>query len=371
MIPMIDLARQHQPIQQEIDAGLQEVMASGCFLFGPNAAAFEEEAAAYLQARHAISCGSGSSALLMSLLALGIGNGDEVITTPFTFFATAGAILHCGARPIFVDIDPDSYNLDPTQVKRKLTGRTRALLPVHLFGHPAPMPELMAIAEQRGLEVIEDCAQSFGARVGGRFTGSWGTTGCFSFFPSKNLGACGDGGMITTQDDGVAARLRQLCNHGSSRRHYHECLGFNSRLDEIQAVVLRTKLKHIEAYNAARRRVASRYTEALADLEGVVTPGADPDAFHVYNHYTIRVKQRDEVRRILGERGIACQVHYPHPLHHQPVLKELCRGQRFPVAEKVAGHCLSLPMYPELTDAEIDEVAAALREAVRNRTVAV
>lgn len=368
MIPMVDLKAQHLSLREEINAGIQNVMESGQFLFGPNVAAFEREAAEYLGTRHAVACASGTDALTLSLRALGIGEGDEVITTALTFYATAEAICLAGARPVFADIDPHTYNIDPAEVERLITPSTRAILPVHLYGQPAAMDELKAIASRYGVYLIEDCAQSFGASYKGRLTGSLGDAGCFSFFPSKNLGAYGDGGLISTNDDALVEQLRALCNHGSFERHRHQLIGYNSRLDEIQAVVLRAKLPHIDQYNAARRERAKRYSAALRELPGVITPAEDPAGVHVYHQYTLLVPNREHMAEALGSQGVASAIHYPAPVHRQPVFAETCAGVSLPNAEHVARHCLSLPMYPDLTEEQAEKVIAAASEALATAT---
>lgn len=363
MIPMVDLTAQHADVAEEIEAGLKTVLSRGHFVFGPQTEALEKEVAAYLGTSHAVGCASGTDALHLALRALGVGPGDEVITSPFTFFATAEAICYVGAKPVFVDIDPHTFNLDPTLVEAAITPATRALLPVHLFGQPAPMEALMAIADKHGLKVVEDCAQSFGATRGGRATGTFGAAGAFSFFPSKNLGGYGDGGMVTTDSAELATVMRSLRNHGSGERYHHHTVGLNSRLDEMQSVVLRAKLKRIDRYNAGRRRVAQRYNEGLVGLPGLVTPAEDKAGLHVYAQYTLLVPERTQVMQALQAGGVACAIHYPIPLHKQQALAADYPGLSLPVAESVAARCLSLPMYPELTDAQIDQVIEAVRKA--------
>ena len=305
-----------------------------------------------------------ADALHLALLAADIGPGDEVITTPFTFIATAEAIAYVGAKAVFVDIDPKTYNIDVAQVAKALTPRTRALLPVHLFGQPANIQPLLDLAQQHGLRLIEDCAQSFGASVSGRQTGSMGDVGAFSFFPSKNLGCYGDGGMVTTQSDAMAEKLRMLRNHGSKVRYYHDIIGYNSRLDELQAVVLRAKLPHIDRYNQQRRRVAHRYSAGLAGL-GIQTPHEDGIGLHVYHQYTMLTDHREAIQKALAEHQIASAVYYPVPLHQQKVFAEIAAGQSFPVTESVAARCLSLPIYPELPDAAIDEICGVIRQVLQ------
>lgn len=364
MIPMVDLKTQYLALREEIDRGILQALESTQFILGPNVRAFEEEAAAYLGTAHAVGVASGTDALHLALVAAGIGPGDEVITSPFTFIATAEAILYVGAKPVFVDIDPQTFNLDPELVAAAITPRTRAILPVHLFGQPADMEALNALAERQGLLVIEDCAQSFGATRGGRQTGTLSTAGCFSFFPSKNLGCYGDGGLIATSSAEVAEHLRVLRNHGSWQRYHHSELGFNSRLDEIQAVVLRTKLKHIDEFNAGRRRVAQRYTAGLQALDGVTPPYETAGGVHVYHQYTLLSPRRDEIMAALQKAEIACAVYYPIPLHRQEVFAEDCQGLSLPVSEQVAAQCLSLPVFPELADDAVDRILETIGAAL-------
>lgn len=359
-VPMIDLGEQHAGIAEEVTAAMGAVMDRGQFVLGPEVAAFEGEAASYLGVDHAVSCASGTDALHLALRALGIGPGDEVITTAFSFFAAIEAIRYLGARPVFVDIDPRTYTLNPTQVEAALTPSTRALLPVHLFGQAAAMEPLLEIAARHGLVVVEDCAQSFGARRNHRATGTFGHAGCFSFFPTKNLGAYGDGGMVTTHSAALAQTLRRLRNHGGSERHRHECIGYNSRLDELQAVVLRAKLKRIDQYNTARRQLAHYYSHALADLPAVTAPWVDPEGEPVFNLYTLQVPERDRLYRALQDQGIGCAIHYPMPLYRQPALAGNYPDVHLPVTEAVTSRCLSLPLYPEMSQAQADQVIEAL-----------
>jgi dTDP-4-amino-4,6-dideoxygalactose transaminase len=363
-IPMVDLAMQWDAIRDEVDAGFSAVIERGQFVLGPNVAAFEREVADYLGVRHAIGCASGTDALHLALVAAGIGPGDEVITTPFSFFGTVEPILHVGARPVFVDIDPLTYTLDAARVASAITKATRAILPVHLFGQAAAMEPLVDLAARHRLRLIEDCAQSFGATRAGRQTGGFGDAGCFSFFPSKNLGAFGDGGLVVTDSAAIASRVRELGNHGSVARYEHRSVGWNSRLDELQAVVLRAKLSRIDRWNGERRRLAARYGEALVDVAGLVLPAEDVDGVHVYHQYTVLLPRRDEVAAALQGRGIACAVHYPLPLHQQPALAGRHADYELPNAETVAAHCLSLPMYPGLSDEALLRVAAGLRDAL-------
>lgn len=361
-IPMVDLKAQYETLREEIEKGLRDVMETTQFILGPRGKALEGEVAAYCGVKHAVACASGTDALHLALRAVGIGAGDEVITTSFTFIATAEAISYVGAVPVFVDIDPRTFNIDAGLIEGAITPRTKAILPVHLFGQPADLEPIAEICRRHGLKLIEDCAQSFGADYRGRKTGGWGESGCFSFFPSKNLGCYGDGGMVVTDDDGVAAELRVLANHGSRQRYHHSVIGYNSRLDEMQAVILRAKLPHIDAYNGARRRNAALYTERLQG-SGVLPPVEDGKGVHVYHQYTLLSDRRDAVQKALGEAGISCAVYYPIPLHRQEVYRERFAALSLPVTEEVAGKVLSLPMYPELTEAQIDRVCEVIRSA--------
>ena len=360
-IPMVDLKGQYLSMKEEIDAGIRAVLESTAFILGPNVQEFESEAADYLGVRHAVSCANGTEALHLALLAAGIGPGDEVITTPFTFIATAEAIVYVGAKPVFVDVEADTFNIDPAQVEAAITAKTRAILPVHLFGQPADMTAIMALAEKHGLLVIEDCAQSFGATAGTRMTGSIGLAGCHSFFPSKNLGCYGDGGMVTTADDAVAACLRQLRNHGSAERYHHDIIGYNSRLDEFQAVILRSKLKRIDDFNQGRRRAAHQYSAGLSAIPGVIPPHEDGKGRHVYHQYTLLSERRDDIMQALQAAAIACAVYYPIPLHRQKAFADTCRDVSMPVSDQIAGHCLSLPIFPELTTTQVDTVLDVIR----------
>lgn len=364
MIPMLSLPAQHADIAGELEAAVTEVLASGRYILGEQVAAFEAEVADYLGTAHTIGCASGTDALHLALRALEIGPGDEVITTAFTFAATAEAVRHVGARPVFVDIDPHTLNLAPERVADAITPRTRVILPVHLFGRAADMAPLRDLAGRHGLTIVEDCAQAFGATRQGRRVGTLATVGCFSFFPTKNLGACGDGGLIATADAELAARLRALCNHGSTERDHHETVGYNSRLDELQAAILRVKLRHVDAFNAARQRVAQAYADGLAGLPGVETPPTAPDGEHVYHQYTILVPHRDAVRHTLHAAGVASAVYYPRPLHRQPAFVDDHDGRPLPIAERVAQRCLSLPICPELSETQVGEVITAIRRAM-------
>lgn len=380
MIPMVDLKGQYQTLKDEIDSGILQALEATQFILGPNVQAFEKEAADYLGVAHAISCANGTDALHLAVRAAGIQAGDEVITSPFTFIATAEAIRYVGATPVFVDIDPRTFNLDVNLIEAAITPRTKAIIPVHLFGQPVDMAPLMALAEQHNLQVIEDCAQSFGAAYGDSrsrhpasrdlspsmdvMTGAIGLAGCHSFFPSKNLGCYGDGGMVTTNDAQLAETLRMLRNHGSKVRYHHDIIGYNSRLDELQAVILRVKLKRIEQFNEGRRRAAHRYSAGLAQMPDVVPPFEDGKGRHVYHQYTLLSPRRDAIQKALNEAQIANAIYYPIPLHQQQAFADTCAGVKLPVSEKVASECLSLPIFPELSDAQVDQVLDVIRGVV-------
>ncbi|MFO7603382.1 MAG: DegT/DnrJ/EryC1/StrS family aminotransferase [Gammaproteobacteria bacterium] len=362
MIPMVDLKGQYHNLKDEIDQAMLEALGNTQFILGPNVQNFEKEAAAHLGVKHAIGCASGTDALHLALLAAGIGPGDEVITTSFTFIATAEAIDYVGATPVFVDIDPRTFNIDPQLIEAAITDKTAAIIPVHLFGQPADMDSIMAIARQHQLKVIEDCAQSFAADINGVMTSSIGDVGCHSFFPSKNLGCYGDGGMVTTNDDAIAEQLLMLRNHGSKVRYHHDIIGYNSRLDELQAVILRIKLKRITEFNGGRRRAAHYYSRALTGL--VTPPHEDGIGTHVYHQYTALSSKRDAIMQALTEQQIACAVYYPIPLHRQKVFAEQFAGLDLPITDKVASECFSLPIYPELSESQIDTIVEVIRAAV-------
>jgi dTDP-4-amino-4,6-dideoxygalactose transaminase len=362
MIPMVDLKTQYHNLKAEIDRAVLDAIESTQFILGPNVTAFEQETAAYLGAKHAISCASGTDALQLAILAAGIKAGDEVITTPFTFIATAEAICYAGATPVFVDIDPQTFNIDPALVEAAITPRTKALIPVHLFGQPADMAPLKALCDKHRLTLIEDCAQSFGAAASGKMTGTIGELGCFSFFPSKNLGCYGDGGLVTCASDELAEQLKVLRNHGSRVRYHHSVIGFNSRLDDIQAAILRIKLSHINEFNTGRRRVAHLYSELLGDI--VTVPHEDGKGVHVYHQYTVLTDRRDAIMAKLSEQQISSAVYYPIPLHKQDVFAEAYAAVSLPVAEDVASRCMSLPVYPEMPEEAVRLTAKTIREAL-------
>ena len=363
MIPFIDLRAQYREIQDEVKDAVARVLEEGAYVLGSEVESFESEFAAYCGAAHGVAVNSGTSALHLALLAAGVGPGDQVITVPFTFIATAAVIRYVGATPVFVDIDPVSYTLDPAQLEAVITPRTRALIPVHLYGHPADMDPILAIARSRGLAVIEDAAQAHGSAYKGRPAGGLGDFGCFSFYPTKNLGACGEGGMVLAQDPEGARRVRSLRDWGQTGKYHHEMLGFNYRMDGIQGAILRVKLRRLERWTEMRRAHAARYEKELAD-SGVSTPVEMPWARHVYHAYTVRSARRDALRAALADRGIQSAVHYPVPVHQQPIFADLGFGPgAFPNAEAAADEVLCLPVFPELPADAPERVAACIREA--------
>ena len=359
---MVDLHRQYLTIKDEIDQTIQSVLDSSEFIMGRVVGEFEHELSQYLEAKFVIGCASGTDALLIAMMAMGIGPGDEVITSPFSFAAAAEAIAFLGARPVYVDIDSRTYNIDPNLISDGITQKTKAILPVHLFGQSADMEPILSLAQENDLKVIEDSAQSIGARYHNRFVGTLGDIGCLSFYPTKNLGAYGDAGALLTNDSSLAQTCRMITEHGSRVRYHHETLGINSRLDSLQAAVLKVKLKHLERWTEARIRIAQTYTQALSGLD-LVIPYCPAYAKHVYHQYSIRTPRRDEVAAFLKDKGMPCSIHYPVPLHKQPAFRELVEpGIRFPVAETVAKQILSLPIFPELEDREIDTITSSLRQ---------
>lgn len=362
-VPLLDLTAQYGPLRSEILEAVTRVCDSQRFILGPETQALERELAARLEVADAIGVSSGTDALLVAMMALGIGAGDEVITSTYSFFATAGCITRLGARPVLVDIDPVTYNIDPQGVAGALTPRTRAIIPVHLYGQCADMDALLPMAAEARVPIIEDACQSIGALWRGRQAGSMGAFGCFSFFPSKNLGAFGDGGLVTTQDPALAAEVRLLRGHGAERRYYHDRVGGNFRLDELQAAVLRVKAPHLAEWTAARRRNADRYRALFAShgLTEVVLPVERPGAFHIYNQFVIRLPQRDAVKDHLQASGIGCEVYYPVPFHLQECFKDLGHvSGAFPEAERAAAETLALPIYGELTEAQQDRVVSTI-----------
>lgn len=361
-VPFLDLKAHHAPIRDEVLRAIERVMDTNAFAGGPFVEAFEKDWAAYCGSRHAIGVGSGTDALWLSLLALGVGPGDEVITVPASFMATAEAVSFCGARPVFVDIDPVTYTMDPARLERAITPRTRAIVPVHLFGQVADMDPILDIARRHGIPVVEDACQAHGATYKGRRAGTFGVAGCFSFYPGKNLGAFGEAGAVVTDDAELASRIRCLRDHGQARKYHHDHIGWNARMDGIQGAVLQIKLRRLDAANEARRAHARRYASLLAGLEDVVLPVEAPERTHVYHVYAVRVPKRDEVLNRLNRRGIACGIHYPVPIHRQKAYECLGLGEgSFPVAEQCAREFLSLPMYPELRPDQVELVARELR----------
>jgi dTDP-4-amino-4,6-dideoxygalactose transaminase len=361
-IPILDLSYEIESLWEELNTAFQRVLRSGQFILGPEVEAFEQEVAQYLGVKHAIGLNSGTDALFIGLRALGIGPGDEVITTPFTFFATAEAISLMGAIPVFVDIDPETFNINPDLVEPAITPRTKAILPVHLYGRPAEMAPILALAEQHGLKVLEDCAQAFGATYQGKKVGTLGHAGAFSFFPSKNLGAYGDGGLLATDDDQIAETARMLRAHGSRRKYHNEMIGYNSRLDALQAAILRVKLPYVDAWNQARREVAQRYNELLKDLPSLVLPEVSEG--HVFHQYTVRVLKgrRDQVQKVLAEEGIGTMVYYPVPVHLLPVYR-LLEGM-LSEAELACLEVLSLPLWPQMSPEVQVRVIHTLQRAI-------
>jgi dTDP-4-amino-4,6-dideoxygalactose transaminase len=364
VVPYLDLTAQYRTIQADVEAAVSRVLASGHYVLGPEVAAFEEEFASWCHTAHAVAVNSGTSALHLALVAAGVKPGDEVITTPFTFVATVAAICAAGAQPVFVDIDPASFTIDAERATRAVTPRTRAIVPVHLYGQPADMDPILDVARRHGLRVIEDAAQAHGARYKGRPAGSLGDFGCFSFYPGKNLGACGEGGLVVTSDAEGAKTLRMLRDWGQARKYEHLLRGFNYRMDAIQGAILRIKLARLPEWTAARRVRAARYGALLADAS-LRTPREMPYAEHVYHVYAIRTADRAALQRSLDELGVQTGIHYPTPVHLQPAYADLgYRAGEFPEAEAAAREVLSLPLYPELSDGQQDQVAGALRAAV-------
>ena len=364
-IPLVDLGGQYQRIKPEIDAAIQRVLDRAQYVLGPEVEALEQELAAYCGTAHAVAVASGTDALELSLRACGIGSGDEVITTALSFFATAETIAAVGARPVFADIDPMTYTVDARLIERAITPRTKAVVPVHLYGHPCEMEAILSIAQAHRLKVIEDCAQAIGAAWRGRRVGSFGAAGAFSFYPSKNLGAYGDGGAVVTDDPILADQIRMLRFHGSRDRVRHELIARNSRLDEVQAAILRVKLKYLEQWNDARRAHAETYRQTVAQFQvtGLTLPQERPEARHVFHLYPVRVPRRAEFRRALSQQGISTQIHYEIPLHLEPVFASLgYRAGAFPHAERVTEEIVSLPMYPELTPELVEDVVREIRQ---------
>ena len=363
-IQMVDLVTQYKKIKPEIDEAIHRVLDSGHYILGKEVGEFEAAAAKYLGTRHAIGCASGTDALQVALMALGVGPGDEVITTPFTFVATAETIALLGAKPVYVDIDPKTFNLDPAAVEKAISAKTKAIIPVHLYGHAADMDPIMAAAAKHGIPVIEDAAQGMGTEYKGRKVGGIGTMGCISFFPSKNLGAFGDAGMVVTNDDQLADKVRVIIMHGSRKRYYHEVLGVNSRLDTLQAAILNVKLKYLEGWHEARRTAAHVYNK-LFNVAGVTTPYEAPYTRHIFHQYTLRLANRNKVDDHLTQKKIPHAIYYPIPLHQQQAY--LVNGKQagvFPETEKAAAEVLSLPIHTELTEEQQQYIAEAVLEGL-------
>ena len=361
-VPFLDLKTQHESIKDEIAAAIELVLDNSAFAGGPLVEQFENEFATFCQCQHAIGVGSGTEALWLALLVLGIGSGDEVITVPNTFIATAEAISFCGAKPVFVDIDEQIYNMNPALLEKAITAKTKAIVPVHLFGQMADMDAIMEIAQEYGLFIIEDASQAHGAKYGGRPAGSIGDVGCFSFYPGKNLGAYGEAGAIVTNDKNLMKKLKMLRDHGQQEKYYHKMIGWNSRMDGLQGAILSVKLKHLTSWSEARQKNARLYNELLADVDGVIRPLVADNAEHVYHIYAIRVQNRDALKSALEANNIHCGIHYPVPIHLQEAyLYQGIDNGNFPITEKCAEELLSLPMFPELTTEQIEQVVHEIK----------
>ena len=370
-LSFLDLTEQYKNIQKEINKAIEGVLKKGKFILGEEVFRFEEEVADYLGVRYAVGLACGTDALKISLRGLDIGKGDEVITTPFTFIATAEAIIEVGAKPVFVDIEPETYNIDPAKIEEKITNRTKAIVPVHLYGQPAKMDAIIKIANRYKLHIIEDAAQAFGAEYNGRKVGSFGSAAIFSFFPSKILAAYGDAGMLVTNNKKLYQKAKKLRLHGATKRYYHTLYGYNSRLDELQAAILRRKLRYVNKWIDARRKIAEYYNKSFFDLKNEITiPFTHSNCRHVYNVYTIRLKSRNTLYDYLKKEGIPAAIYYPRPLHLQPVFRDLgyIRGD-FPISERCSKEVLSLPIYPELTEDKqnliIDKIASFIKKKYR------
>ena len=363
-VPLLDLKAQYATIKDEIKAAIDEVLESQYFILGPKVQQFEEEIAKYCNVQHAVGVASGSDALLLALMAIGVGYGDEVITTPYTFFAAAGSISRLGAKPVFVDIDAKTYNINPELIAEKITDKTKAIIPVHLYGQCADIYPILEIGKKYNLCIIEDAAQAIGAEYKGRKAGSMGDIGCLSFFPSKNLGGYGDGGMVITNNAELAEKIRVLRAHGAKPKYYHSLIGLNSRLDALQAAVLSVKLKYLDGWSKARGQNAENYNQLFSDTD-VITPYVEPCNYHIYNQYVIRVSKRDELQAFLKERNIGTAIYYPVSLHLQECYADLgyCKGD-FPESEKAAQETLALPIYSELTKKQQTAVVNATKEFI-------
>jgi dTDP-4-amino-4,6-dideoxygalactose transaminase len=374
-IPILDLSVQHQQISAEIDEAIQRVLNSQQFILGPEVKELEQEIAPYCQCSEAVGCASGSDAILLALMACGVGPGDEVITTPFSFFATVGSIVRLGAQTVFVDIDPATFNLNPSLLERAITSRTKVIMPVHLFGQCADMDAINELASSHKVSVVEDAAQAIGAEHGGRRAGSLGAIACFSFYPSKNLGGAGDGGLLTTNDPQQAEMLRLLRGHGAKKKYFHDRVGINSRLDSLQAAILRVKFRYLDQWSAARRANAQRYGKLFQDSglissSAITLPSESPSSHHVYNQFVIRARDRDQLKAHLAERGVGSEVYYPLPLHLQECFKEM--GHKvgdFPESERASQEALALPVYPELTAAAQEYVVETIASFYRQHSV--
>ena len=362
-IPFNDLRREYLEIESEINQTISSVLDSGLFILGDEVNKFEAAFSKYIGTKHGISVNSGSDALFLALKALGIGADSEVITVSHTFVATVDSIVRCGARPVFVDVEPDTYCIDAVKIEEKITERTKAILPVHLYGHPADLDAVLKIARQYGLSVVEDACQAHGAGYKGKKVGSFGSAGCFSFYPVKNLGAYGDGGIVTTNDRSVAERVKLLRNYGQSRKYHHDLVGINSRLDELQAAVLRVKLSRLDKWNEKRRRLAGVYKKILEQAD-VVLPCERRDAKHVYHLFVIRLARRDNCQRFLQKRGIQTQIHYPIPVHKQKAYMAFQGTKELAVTQTICSEILSLPLYPSLTDEEVTYVGRTTKDAI-------
>ncbi len=361
-LPVVDLRAQYATLRDEVATALQEVADSMYYVLGPKVAEFEKAFAAYSGAKHCVCVNSGTSALHLALISAGVGQGDEVITVPMTFVATSWAVSYVGANPVFVDVDPATYTMNVEQVEKQITRKTKAILPVHLYGQPADMEPLMEISERHGIPIIEDCAQAHGAKYRGKGVGTFGQTGCFSFYPGKNLGAYGEGGAVVTNDDGIAARIRALRDHAQTERYYHDEIGFNYRMDGFQGAVLGIKLKYLESWTESRRLLAARYKELMEDLP-IQIPAEAHDRRHVWHLFVILHRERDRIQKELEARGISASLHYPVPVHLQKAYRHLrYRVGDFPVSERIARECLTLPLFPEMKMSQQDRVIDALRE---------
>ena len=361
-VPLLDLKGQYAALKSEIMPVVERVLDSQHMINGPEVGQFEHQSASYCNAKFAVGCSSGTDALILAMMALGLKPGDEIITSPFTFFATVGSIHRQGLKPVFVDIDPDTFNFDADQLEQAVNEKTRAIMPVHLFGQMADMDTVLDVAEKHDLKVIEDSAQSIGAKQNGAPAGSLGDAGCFSFFPSKNLGGAGDGGLITCQSEDLYMRLLMLRNHGAHERYYHDEVGGNFRLDTLQAAYLSIKLKHLDTWHVGRRKNAAFYDEHLADIEQVTTPVIADGNESIYNQYTLRVQQRDELQTYLGEAGIGSAIYYPLCMHEQKCFSHLgYTAGDFPIAEQAATEVLSIPIYPELSEEQLGHVVETIK----------